>query len=449
MASKWTTISTHVVEPEVKRDPDWMECSPLDYVALGYKSHLFLYKPDSAAGSVPQIDRLVDSLGKTLTLFYPFAGRLIRNVKFERPRLHCNNAGALFTHKRYHGVASELIDEENFLPTDELAGVRENGITPWRPVYDPSGLPTLLIQVTDFDCGSRCVSVSFSHQVADAFAFLHFLSSWAEICRGEQVSSVPVHDRSLLSRRKSSPVLDEGAPVRFLNNQMKDPVVVQFKDPEHGKSLKTMKLTNTRMQELKAQGVRDCDGTGVNPTSTDCVSANLWRWVAEKREYKPDDVLAFHTYVNLRSRLKNFPQNYFGNGVIVACCSLTVQELRSKSLGELAAVIQEANKAVNEDLVRDWIDWNAVNKFHLWSVGDEPVMLGDPNVMYHVLRASYVNRASFYDLDFGTGKPSASLRNDMVQLIGGIWVMPSSKPGELRVEVYAENQLLDKLPEVM
>ncbi|KAL2622507.1 hypothetical protein R1flu_002712 [Riccia fluitans] len=447
MIPKWTTISTQLVEPDVKREPEWMECSVLDYLALYYKSQLFLYTPNSEGEGIPQIDQLTDSLSKALTFFYPLAGRLIREVRWEKQRLQCNNAGALFIHKRYNGVASELINEDNFTPTFDLSGIED--IQPHAPVYPPSGLPTLIIQVTDFECGSRCVNASFSHQVSDATSNIHFLRSWAEISRGQMISSVPVHDRSLLSPRKPSPVLDDGAPVRFLNNRVKEPPAYNcFPIPEEGMRMKAWELSKTEMEAVKDQGRRDCAGNAVIPSTADCLSAHLWRLMVGKRDYKPDDMVALNTYVDLRSRLKDFPPSYFGNCVISTSTMMTVRDLLSKSLGDVATEIRKSNQAVDDEVARGWIDWLSANKFHIWSLGDEPLMPGDPQVVYHIYRASYVLRAPFYDLDFGSGKPLLSFRNDVVensQLLGTFLALPSSRRGDVRLELFAENSLLDKI----
>ncbi|KAL3677931.1 hypothetical protein R1sor_020887 [Riccia sorocarpa] len=72
--------------------------------------------PGADADDVLPIDRLTESLGKVLEQFYPLAGRLIKSEKDKVARLFCNNEVAPFTHKRFDGVVSELMDVDQFEP---------------------------------------------------------------------------------------------------------------------------------------------------------------------------------------------------------------------------------------------------------------------------------------------------------------------------------------------
>jgi shikimate O-hydroxycinnamoyltransferase len=56
--------------------------------------------------------------------------------------------------------------------------------------------------MTRFKCGGITLACNWAHPVADGFSGFHFMKSWAELARGEELSLLPVHDRALLKPRK-------------------------------------------------------------------------------------------------------------------------------------------------------------------------------------------------------------------------------------------------------
>ncbi|KAL3675434.1 hypothetical protein R1sor_025382 [Riccia sorocarpa] len=451
--SKWTTVSTRLVEPEVKRQPEWIEWSMIDlyvtnFATRAFSSFFFLYKPEPGAAdaeNVLPLDRLIESLAGALKLFYPFAGRLLTDES-GKARAFCNNQGAVFTHKRYDGIVSDLIDEEDFQPNEYISGLCD--VDPEVLLSEPSGLPTLIIQVTDFQCGTRCLSTTYSHLLADGFSGTHFLASWAQLSRGESVSLMPVHNRSLLMPRKSSPVLD-GAPVKFLNTSIKEPLPVKFTIPEGGVVTIVMKLSKKRIDELKAEALLHADGETLS--TADCISAHLWRLIIKNRNLKDNEPTRFYTAVDGRSRLKDFPAGYFGNVLTAPVVVMTVGELLSKRLGQVAAAIHTAIKAMDDEVIRGMVDWLSVNEFHLDCIGDEPFMPGDPTANLHSVSASWINRFPFFELDFGGGKPSAVYRNATgtgAFSLGRFHVLPTvttSTEGDLKVSVFGEKSILERV----
>ncbi|KAL3683830.1 hypothetical protein R1sor_001852 [Riccia sorocarpa] len=426
--SKWTTVSTRLVKSEGKREPEWMEWSILDSIWDGlYSSYFLLYKsePGADADDVLPIDRLTGSLAKALEHFYPFAGRLIKPEKDKAVRLFCNNEGAPFTHKHFDSVVSDLMDVEQFEPNELISGLYD--VYPAAEVFDASGVPTLIIQVTDFKCGTRCLSTSWSHKVADGFSGTHFLASWAQIARGEPISLLPVHNRTLLGPSKSS----------------------RLAEPEEGIGIRTFKLSRRRMNELKAEALRDSQ---VGTLSTaNCVSAHLWRLITQKRGHAPHEMTRFFNFANCRPRLKDCPAGYFGNCLAIAVSPVTVGELLSNSLGHAAAILHKTIKELNEDVIRDFIDWLSVNKFQWSSIGDELFMPGDPRSNLHTVQASWQNWFPFYELDFGGGRPSPAFRNAFrvdESFTGMFFALPTSIPstqGDLSISVYGGKNLLGRL----
>ncbi|KAL3686089.1 hypothetical protein R1sor_004111 [Riccia sorocarpa] len=453
---KWTTVSTGLVKSPCEREPDWIEWSVKDswYLNHGmYSSSFVLYKPVAGAAdadSVLPIDHLTGSLSKVLEHFYPFTGRLIKPEKDKVARLFCNNAGALFTHKCFDGIVSDLMDVEQFQPNELISGLYD--VHPAAEVFDASGLPTLIIQVTDFKCGTRCLSFSWSHAVADGVSGAHFLRSWAQIARGEPISLMPVHDRSLLAPRESSRVLD-GGPCRFVNNVIKEPGAVEFTVPDEGLGYKTFHLSGRRINELKAEALRDSEVGGLS--TANCIAAHLWRLITQARGHGSHEMTRFLTLVNCRPRLKDFPAGYFGNFVIPTVSVLTVGELLSNSLSHAATVIQKSVKELDEVAIRDNIDWSAASRIHPSTTGKKLFMPGDPRANLHTVGGSWLPSFPFYELDFGGEKPSLGVFNGfrMSAVSAGMYyAFPTrtytNRKGDLSIILFGEKNMLGQIDEL-
>ncbi|THG22131.1 hypothetical protein TEA_020847 [Camellia sinensis var. sinensis] len=123
-------------------------------------------------------EHLKKSLSKTLTHFYPLAGRLRDNLSVD-----CNDEGADYlearvTNCRVSNILERLDVEEmcqlfTTIPTD---------------VYNS---PLLLVQVNFFPCGGMAVCVSTSHKIVDGVAFSAFIKAWSCITRGFHDAVVP------------------------------------------------------------------------------------------------------------------------------------------------------------------------------------------------------------------------------------------------------------------
>ncbi|KAL3677857.1 hypothetical protein R1sor_020813 [Riccia sorocarpa] len=311
-------------------------------------------------------------------------------------RLYCNNAGAPFTHKRFNGVVSDLMDVEQFEPNELISGLSD--VHPAAEVFDASRVPTLIIQVTDFKCGTR----------------------------------------------KSSRVLDGGS-CRFYKNIIEEPRV-QLAVPEGGAGYRTFKMSRSRMNELKAEALRDSQ---VGTLSTvHCVSAHLWRLITEKRGHASHETTRFLTLVNCRPRLKDFPAGYFGNCIANTISAVTVGELLSNSLGHAATIIHNTIKELSEDVIRDSVDWLSLNKFQWIFIRDDLFRPADFSSNLHTVIGTWLHRFSFYELDFGGGRPSLAGRNGFrtgVHSTGMFFALPTSTEGDVSILLLAEKYVLDRL----
>lgn len=146
-------IKTSFVKPSIATpiEKEWLPLCNLDYWWMAFYTPLLctftltvdqIYRFGSAAGVVRH---LKDSLAEALVLFYPLAGRVL--TKDGPPRIHCNDAGAVFTEASVDVDMAELRTED-FLPLPLLSGLVAAGLEDY-PVLPqtPDGLPGLIIQV--------------------------------------------------------------------------------------------------------------------------------------------------------------------------------------------------------------------------------------------------------------------------------------------------------------
>nr|XP_043637696.1 pelargonidin 3-O-(6-caffeoylglucoside) 5-O-(6-O-malonylglucoside) 4'''-malonyltransferase-like [Erigeron canadensis] len=116
--------------------------------------------------------QLEKSLEKTLTQFYPLAGRYIE----ENHVVDCNDQGVEFICAKVNTTLQDFLSykENNTMITDEFIP-KSN---------DHDGL-LLATQVTMFECGSIAIGVCATHMLFDASTLCTFIHEWAVMNRRE------------------------------------------------------------------------------------------------------------------------------------------------------------------------------------------------------------------------------------------------------------------------
>ncbi|KAL6970094.1 shikimate O-hydroxycinnamoyltransferase [Sarracenia purpurea var. burkii] len=148
---------------------------------------LFFYPADADTSKNPsesheRLERLKKSLSETLTLFYPHAGRFIKDDLL----IDCNDEGVEFLEAKVNVRLMEFLSEA---PNNlELLN---------RFVSYDIGAPTsattpmVAIQVTTFECGGLVLGVRTSHIITDGFTASTFLNAWATASRSGIAAVTP------------------------------------------------------------------------------------------------------------------------------------------------------------------------------------------------------------------------------------------------------------------
>ncbi|RAL51587.1 hypothetical protein DM860_011089 [Cuscuta australis] len=141
------------------------------------------------------IDHLKSSLSRCLSLFYPFAGRMVANPATTEPEISCDNHGVLVVEARANIPLKEL-------PFHDLNRCLEGGLM-LVPAHQSAadGDFAVQVQITGYACRGVSLTVSFDHALGDASSFGKFLLTWSELARKMPPSCSPDHRRFLVRPR--------------------------------------------------------------------------------------------------------------------------------------------------------------------------------------------------------------------------------------------------------
>lgn len=168
-------LSTKLIKPSSPTPSHLrtLKLSPIDqlFTYTVKPSSICYYSAESSSSRSEdgeRLNRLETSLSEILTLFYPLAGRYIKDSH----SVDCNDEGVEYLEAKVEGQLSQLLSRR-----DEMLYqlVRLSG--------GESTSPVTSIQITRFDCGGLVIGVRIHHIVTDGFSAASFVSSWATASR--------------------------------------------------------------------------------------------------------------------------------------------------------------------------------------------------------------------------------------------------------------------------
>ncbi|XP_022737052.1 salutaridinol 7-O-acetyltransferase-like [Durio zibethinus] len=321
---------------------------------------------------------LKSSLSKTLTHFYPFAGR----VK-DCYTIDCNDDGATYIEAQVDADMAVVLKEPGvdmllqLLPCDPLEKLPE-----------PSAQVMVAVQVNYFACGGMTICVCIRHVVADASAAASFVKSWAAVARGinTELDAVIYDCTNLFSPQDLSGLLKT---VGEKQNVLLDEVVTK----------------RFLFYGSKIDALRNEIGNGLclyRPTRVEAVSSLIWNALIGG-DTENNEIVLMHMAtisVNLRKRMDPpFPELCIGNIFHVAKMANSVME-KTTSCKSLAEKIHESICKTNDKHVRQFYGSGA----HLNVMKNLAEQIGK-NSKTRVFNFSSWCRFPFYETDFGWGKP--------------------------------------------
>ncbi|OAY47916.1 stemmadenine O-acetyltransferase [Manihot esculenta] len=380
-------ISKHIVKPS-SSTPQHLRTyvlSLLDQLAPPVYIPMILFYSETGDGnSCQKSHRLKTSLSKTLTHFYPFAGRLKDGFSVD-----CNDEGASFVEANVAGEMSMILEEPDMHKLEKLLPCKPHDVSP-----EISSQVILAAQVNHFACGGMAVSVCIWHAIGDASAVASFLTSWAAIARGSSddiegvisdcTSLFPPQDVSSFSLRN------------FFNEDLLSKI-----------TMKRFLFNSSKLATLREEiGNSSCLDP---PTRFEAVAALIWKAVMAETEEengdetKTNEINVATIAVGLRKRMiPQLPKLSIGNIYQVAMANCSTNDDKLVDYNGLATKLHESIGKMNNDYVRMIHAGGRYFQF-LKKKGEE---LGkNPNLM-KVFGFSSWCRFPFYEADFGWGKPS-------------------------------------------
>ncbi|GLJ26974.1 hypothetical protein SUGI_0528240 [Cryptomeria japonica] len=364
---------------------------------------VFFYRPseDLNLGSVFQ--NLKEALEKTLTVWYPAAGRLKINENDGKLDLLCNSAGAFMAKAFTDSKFSELGDLSQYNPFfEELV---------YKPAFDPSfsQMPLMVAQLTKFTCGGFSLGFGTSHSLFDGLGAINFLKAWASAANSTVLLKLPqpLHERTRLLVTEASGIpstAEQNRVVPFIHlNELIERGIKSAEEKlwecnfngvswasQSGYALKTFSVSKETVQRLKTTTAKQ--GGPPNCSAFDVVAAHLWKARVKALGLSCATTVCLQFTVDARSRLvPPLPREFSGNAYVMASVTCTVEALEKEGLHITVDRIRKAKDSVTDEYIR----------YYLRALDAPQKAL--PSLRELTLVSDW-RRTPFHAVDFGMGK---------------------------------------------
>ncbi|KAG9141876.1 hypothetical protein Leryth_013997 [Lithospermum erythrorhizon] len=124
--------------------------------------------------SPPSSTTLEKSFSDLLSLYYPYAGRIVDNKVVD-----CNDKGAILSEARIMSTMSDILKQ----PFSKVQRTVFQNDLPWsEPRLEHDSLA--IARLTHFGCGGKALSLCLTHKLGDSNTLCNFLLHWSALARG-------------------------------------------------------------------------------------------------------------------------------------------------------------------------------------------------------------------------------------------------------------------------
>ncbi|CAN1328583.1 Shikimate O-hydroxycinnamoyltransferase [Linum perenne] len=355
---------------------------------------------------------LKEALRRVLVLFYPIAGRFVRDEK-GRLGVECNGEGVLFVEAETDFRLSQVGESA---PNSELLKL----VPRIDYSQEISSDPLLLLQVTRFRCGGVSLGLGISHRLADGVSTASFINAWSNMARGLPPTALPFLDRThLRARNPPSPKFhhpEYDSPPTIINNP------VQPSPIPKPTSTTIIKFTPTQLSSLRAKA--ENPDNDVRYTTHQILSAHIWRCVSQARDLADNQPTRLNMPVDGSSRLRPpIPREYFGNMIFHTTIVAMVGELVSEPIARTVSRIHRAIEKMDDEYLRSAIDY-----------------LENPAEPSGVARSPRVCQSPNLSADFGQGSPI--LVRAAYTAEGKGFILPMNEDGSISLVICLEDDAM-------
>uniref|UniRef100_A0ACD5ZJB3 Uncharacterized protein n=1 Tax=Avena sativa TaxID=4498 RepID=A0ACD5ZJB3_AVESA len=352
--------------------------------------------------SSPSMAAMEEGLVAALTRYRAFAGQLGEGPD-GKPAVLLNDRGARLVDAAVPDADLADVAGE---PTPELLKLfdlwaNSNKLHPYLEVELEE---VVLIQLTRFRCGSLAVGFTSNHVVADGHATSDFLVAWCRAARGHRpmgLTPVYYHREKLFRPRSPSRVEYDHGSREY--HRPPSPAV-EYYDAYAASNIVIHRahLTKDFIVELRAKA---SEGRVVSFSRFETIVAHVWHAMTRARglgDGDPSQVSTIRISVDGRCRLdpETSLAGYFGNLVLWAFPRATVGDLLTQPLRHVAqAIHDEVARVADAAYFQSFVDYAC-------SGAVEEEGLAPSNVLCPDMEVDSWLTFPFYELDFGTGRPS-------------------------------------------
>ncbi|CAL9231356.1 unnamed protein product [Arabidopsis halleri] len=380
---KLELLSKEIIKPASPNHLQTLSLSLFDqFLPSTYVSAIFFYD-DQANQENIIVQRLKSSLSQTLSLFYPLAGQIKDGVT-----VHCNDQGALFTEARADIFLSDFLRN----PSDADL-VHEFIVSPDHA--DPETWPLLHVKVIFFIDRGLAVAVSVSHKICDAASLSTFVCSWTNASKGNADTVNP----------------------EFAGADFYPPADISIAFPPllvHETKSKTKRFVFGSLMIEKLKNRASSGNLVPQVTRIESITALLLRCMTKAGNSRAGKVTEFAITqtMNLRPRVSSslLPHKAIGNFFFLP---LLKESSESKmEMQETVSKLQKTKEALNELIRNDPNDAKSSVEAKERIASAMLSSLCEVSPETETYAVSSWCRMSFYEADFGWGKP--------------VWVAPGS-----------------------
>ncbi|KAI9086700.1 hypothetical protein K1719_031294 [Acacia pycnantha] len=376
---------------------------------------------------------LSNTLSVALQYFFPLAGNLLCPPPPHKPFINCTG-----DHSVALTVVESASDDFNLYSANSPKNLKSlDSLVPelsWSTVHedvhdsDPTFVfPIVALQVTVFPNAGFCIAITYCH-VMDASSCIHFMKTWASICRSDGgdmtflEKSPPSYDREVIKDPR-------GLEAVFLRDYFMERST--WKDNLVGKTSKSILSDDDDLYKATIVFAREdidilrkwvMNQWGQNGESNApkyiskfvATCGFVWtsyvktRYRDESEEEEKDEY--FHFGADCRNRLE-YPlqKNYFGNCITRCHATLKRRELKGEGFLKAVKVIDEAIQDMTKEPFKDAEKWKEDFE-KTFVLGSTVLVTGSP-------------KFTVYETDFGFGRPKK------VEMVHGFNCMSLAESG--------------------